>query len=62
MSSQQETEARLLDLFGPERGHAAIGIYRCLIRGDKLPKNEFAGVRVEDVHGVVASIEQKDVA
>lgn len=36
-------------IFGPERGPTAFGIYLCLVYGDTLPKDEFAGVSVEEV-------------
>ncbi len=50
------TEEMFNVLFGRAQGPAAFGIYLCLIKGDKLPKAQFAGVRVEEVRDIMRTL------
>ena len=47
--SSTEAVVALKSFFGPDRGETAAGIFLCLIHGDNLPKEQFAGVRVQEV-------------
>lgn len=42
-------EEALAPFFAPDRIHAAAAILRCLFNGDSFSKEEFSGVKIEDV-------------
>ncbi|MCR4325641.1 MAG: hypothetical protein NUV59_02440 [Patescibacteria group bacterium] len=51
--TEDEFVQALLDL---ERGRAAFALYLCLVHGDKLPKEQFGGVFVEEVREIAQSL------
>ena len=53
MSNTERVEVLFNQTFGPTRGPAAYAIYLCLLHGDSLPKQQFGGVRVEEVQETI---------
>ena len=57
MSTKPATEEQFKQIFGPLCGPTAYGICLCLLYGDELPKEQYAGVRVEEVREVIRTLQ-----
>ena len=53
MSEAKKTEEMFNQIFGSARGPVAYAMYLCLLHGDTLPKQQFGGVRIEEVQETI---------